>query len=52
MDIQLIRKIDRVHPYPAKFPIDLALNYISKYTGENGVVFDPFLGSGTTLLDF
>ena len=50
MDLQLIRKIDRVHPYPAKFPIDLALNYISKYTDDNGTVFDPFLGSGTTLL--
>ena len=50
MDIQLIRKIDRVHPYPAKFPVDFALNYISKYTDDNGTVFDPFLGSGTTLL--
>lgn len=50
MDLQLIRKIDRIHPYPAKFPIDLALNYISKYTDSNGTVFDPFLGSGTTLL--
>lgn len=49
-DMQLIRKIDRVHPYPAKFPIDLALSYISRYTDDGGAVFDPFLGSGTTLL--
>ncbi len=50
IDKQLLKKIDRVHPYPAKFPVDLALNYISKYTDEKGTVFDPFLGSGTTLL--
>lgn len=50
IDMQLIRKLDRVHPYPAKFPIDLAMYYISKYTYADGAVFDPFLGSGTTLL--
>lgn len=50
MDKKLIRKIDKVHPYPAKFPVDLAINYISKYASDNGTVFDPFLGSGTTLL--
>ena len=33
-DIDLLRKLDRVHPYPAKFPIDLAINYIDKYTEE------------------
>lgn len=49
-DIELLRKLDRVHPYPAKFPIDLAINYIDKYTEEGDSVFDPFVGSGTTLL--
>lgn len=49
-DIDLLRKLDRVHPYPAKFPIDLAINYIDKYTEEGDSVFDPFVGSGTTLL--
>lgn len=49
-DIDLLRKLDRVHPYPAKFPIDLAINYIDKYTKEGDSVFDPFVGSGTTLL--
>lgn len=49
-DIELFRKIDRIHPYPAKYPIDLAIEYISKYTSEGDFVYDPFLGSGTTLL--
>lgn len=50
INIELLRKIDRIHPYPAKYPIDLALEYILKYTAEGDVVYDPFLGSGTTLL--
>lgn len=49
-DMGLLRKIDRIHPYPAKFPVDMAIKYIEKYTQENDLVFDPFLGSGTTLL--
>lgn len=24
-NIELLRKIDRIHPYPAKFTVDLAL---------------------------
>lgn len=49
-DIELLRKLDRIHPYPAKFPVDLAIKYIIKYTEEGDRVFDPFVGSGTTLL--
>lgn len=44
-----LKKLDRIHPYPAKFPIELALEYIQKYA-QNGVILDPFCGSGTTLL--
>ena len=50
MNNELIQKIDRIHPYPAKFTVDLALEYINKYTKEGDVVYDPFVGSGTTLL--
>lgn len=50
MNIDLLRKIDRIHPYPAKFTIDLALEYIEKYTSIGDVIYDPFVGSGTTLL--
>ena len=50
LNIELLRKIDRIHPYPAKFPVDTAIHYIEKYTKAGDVVFDPFVGSGTTLL--
>ena len=50
MNNELLQKIDRIHPYPAKFTVDLALEYINKYTTEGDVVYDPFVGSGTTLL--
>lgn len=47
---ETIQKIDRIHPYPAKFTIDLAIDYISKYSKPGDIVYDPFAGSGTTLL--
>lgn len=50
ISLENLRKIDRIHPYPAKFTVDLAMDYISKYTKENDIVYDPFVGSGTTLL--
>ena len=50
MNLELIQKIDRIHPYPAKFTVDLAIEYISKYTKDGDLVFDPFVGSGTSLL--
>lgn len=50
MNLSLLQKIDRLHPYPAKFPIEIALDFVNKYTTEGDVVFDPFVGSGTTLL--
>lgn len=49
MNIDLIRKIDRIHPYPAKFPIDFAIEYIQKYSKKGDLIYDPFLGSGTSL---
>ena len=50
MNITLLEKLDRIHPYPAKYTVSLAIEYIEKYTKENDVVYDPFVGSGTTLL--
>ena len=49
MNMDLIRKMDRIHPYPAKFTIDLAFEYVSKFTKENDTVYDTFVGTGTTL---
>ena len=34
--------------HPAMFPIELANRVIRLYTDEGDIVFDPFLGSGTT----
>ena len=48
MNIDFIQKIDRIYPYPAKFTVDLAIEYISKYTNKRDVIFDPFVGFGTT----
>ena len=43
-------KLDKIHPYPAKYPLRLADEYIKKYSRPNGKIYDPFVGSGTTLL--
>ncbi len=50
MNMNLIEKIDRIHSYPAKFTINFAIDMLKKYSKENDTVYDPFLGSGTTLL--
>ena len=45
-----LEKLDKVHPYPAKFPVSTAEEYITKYSNVGDVVFDPFVGSGSSLL--
>ncbi len=45
-----LEKLDKVHPYPAKFPVSTAEEYITQYSKEGDVIFDPFVGSGSTLL--
>ena len=50
MNLDVIRKMDRIHSYPAKFTIDLAMQFVEKLTKPGDSVYDPFLGSGTTLL--
>ena len=41
---------DKDNKSPAPFPIQLPLNCILACTDENDVVYDPFMGSGTTAL--
>jgi DNA modification methylase len=36
------------HQHPAIFPEDLARDHILSWSNEGDVVFDPFMGSGTT----
>lgn len=59
----LITKDEKIHPnifcytvggvrtgHPAAFPNDLARDHILSWSNEGDVVFDPFMGSGTTAL--
>lgn len=34
--------------HPAMFPLDLAIDHIVSWSNEGDLVYDPFLGSGTT----
>lgn len=38
------------NPHPAPFPMKMARNIVACACPENGVVYDPFMGSGTTAL--
>ncbi len=40
-----------LHPYPAKFIPQIPASIIRQHTNERHVIFDPFCGSGTTLLE-
>lgn len=44
--------IDRVPPelHPTEKPVELMQRCVEKSSGENDIVADPFLGSGTTLI--
>lgn len=36
--------------HPAVFPVELVIDHINSWSNAGDIVFDPFLGSGTTLL--
>ena len=38
------------HQHPATFPNQLPYDFISCFAPKNGVVLDPFVGSGTTIV--
>lgn len=48
MQDNIIKKLDRIHPYPAKYTFDMIKEFILKYSKEKDLVIDPFMGSGTT----
>lgn len=50
MSLERVLKIDKIHPYPAKYTVDMVGEYIKKYTKETDNILDPFIGSGTTIL--
>ena len=39
------------HSFPAKFPPQLPLKFITDLTDPNEIVLDPMMGSGTTILE-
>ena len=40
-----------IHPYPAKMIPQIAARLIDEYGAEQGLLFDPYCGSGTSLLE-
>jgi len=40
-----------IHYYPAKFIPQIARRLIEEYSSEGDIILDPFVGSGTTLLE-
>lgn len=48
MSVSIIQKLDKIHPYPAKYTVEMIKEFIEKYTSEGELVIDPFMGSGTT----
>ncbi len=47
---EFLGRLDRIHPYPAKYPLSFALETIKAHSCLGDVVYDPFLGSGTSVL--
>ena len=43
--------IHGIHPYPAMMVYPIAKNLISTYSNEEELVLDPFVGSGTVLVE-
>jgi DNA modification methylase len=37
-------------PHPAQYPVGLPVFFVKAYTDHDCIVFDPFMGSGTTLI--
>lgn len=44
-------RIHALHPFPAKFPPQLARWAIERHTAPGDLILDPFSGSGTTLVE-
>ena len=40
-----------MHKYWARKPANIVAHYIKRYCPQNGVVLDPFMGSGVTILE-
>lgn len=47
-DIKLTKNEKYLLKHPARFPEELARDHIASWSNEGDLVFDPFVGSGTT----
>src|ERR671915_2425864 len=45
------KHVHRLHPYLGKFVPQLAEVFLGRYAKPGAVVWDPFAGSGTTLVE-
>lgn len=45
------KHVHRLHPYMGKFIPQLVEYYLKKYFKKNNLILDPFMGSGTTLIE-
>jgi DNA modification methylase len=45
-----LEPLHRFHPYCARFPSEVVETALERYTKPDDSVFDPFCGSGTTLV--
>jgi DNA modification methylase len=48
--LHVCQEQERSINHPAKFPVELPENYILALTFERGLVYEPFTGSGTTII--
>ncbi len=50
MQTARLEPLHRFHPYCARFPSDIVEKALATYTQASDSIFDPFCGSGTTLV--
>jgi hypothetical protein len=49
--VERTKHVHSLHPYLGKFIPQLVEVFLHRYFNENSVIYDPFMGSGTTLVE-
>ena len=50
-DFSMSEYTHTIHSYPAMMMPRIARNFIQQYASKDSVILDPYMGSGTTLLE-